>query len=200
MTDPVEWAGFVLSLAMVYCNIKEIHWGWLLAILSAILYGTVFWNSQLYGEASLQIMFVLTAAWGWQQWLRGTARAPLLTDAAENSSAPSPPKLSVTTLQPSERRVVFIATLLAWPAFSFFLNRYTDSDVAVWDGLVTALSLLGQYLLGRKKIENWWVWLLVNVLTVGLMVAKSLWLTAVLYAIFAVLSYIGLQAWRRHEH
>jgi nicotinamide mononucleotide transporter len=66
--------------------------------------------------------------------------------------------------------------------------------------LVTALSLLGQYLLGRKKIENWWVWLLVNVLTVGLMVAKSLWLTAVLYAIFAVLSYIGLQAWRRHEH
>jgi len=66
--------------------------------------------------------------------------------------------------------------------------------------LVTALSLLGQYLLGRKKIENWWVWMLVNVLTVGLMVEKSLWLTAVLYGIFAVLSYIGFQAWRRHEH
>jgi nicotinamide mononucleotide transporter len=89
--------------------------------------------------------------------------------------------------------------LLAWPSLSFFLHRYTDSDVAVWDGLVTALSLLGQYLLGRKKIETWWVWMLVNVLTVGLMVEKSLWLTAVLYGIFAVLSYIGLQAWRRHE-
>jgi nicotinamide mononucleotide transporter len=58
---------------------------------------------------------------------------------------------------------------------------------------------LGQYLLGRKKIETWWVWMLVNVLTVGLMVEKSLWLTAVLYGIFAVLSYIGLKAWRRHE-
>jgi nicotinamide mononucleotide transporter len=66
--------------------------------------------------------------------------------------------------------------------------------------LVTALSLLGQYLLGRKKIETWWVWMLVNVLTVGLMIEKSLWLTAVLYGIFAVLSYIGLQVWRRHEH
>ena len=198
MTDPVEWAGFVLSLAMVYCNIKEIHWGWPLAILSSILYGTVFWNSQLYGEASLQIMFILTAAWGWQQWLRGTSRTPLITDAAENLAPPAPSKLSITTLQPAERRVVFIATLLAWPAFSFFLHRYTDSDVAVWDGLVTALSLLGQYLLGRKKIENWWVWLLVNALTVGLMVEKSLWLTAVLYGIFAVLSYLGLQAWRRH--
>ena len=198
MTDPVEWAGFVLSLAMVYCNIKEIHWGWPLAILSSILYGVVFWNSQLYGEASLQIMFILTAAWGWQQWLRGTASQPRITDAAENLAPPAPSKLSITTLQPAERRVVFIATLLAWPAFSFFLHRYTDSDVAVWDGLVTALSLLGQYLLGRKKIENWWVWMLVNALTVGLMVEKSLWLTAVLYGIFAVLSYMGLQAWRRH--
>jgi len=198
MTDPVEWAGFVLSLAMVYCNIKEIHWGWPLAILSSILYGTVFWNSQLYGEASLQIMFILTAAWGWQQWLRGTASQPRITDAAENLAPPAPSKLSITTLQPAERRVVFIATLLAWPAFSFFLHRYTDSDVAVWDGLVTALSLLGQYLLGRKKIENWWIWMLVNALTVGLMVEKSLWLTAVLYGIFAVLSYMGLQAWRRH--
>jgi len=198
MTDPVEWAGFVLSLAMVYCNIKEIHWGWPLAILSAILYGTVFWNSQLYGEASLQIMFILTAAWGWQQWLRGTAGQPRITDADQNLAPPPPSKLSITTLQPAERRVVFFATLLAWPAFSFFLHRYTDSDVAVWDGLVTALSLLGQYLLGRKKIENWWIWMLVNALTVGLMVEKSLWLTAVLYGIFAVLSYMGLQAWRRH--
>jgi len=199
MINPVELAGFVLSLAMVYCNIKEIHWGWPLAILSALLFGIVFWNSQLYGEAYLQIMFVLTAAWGWQQWLRGNTPQSASTQSTETSPA-APAKLSVSTLQISERRVACIATLLAWPAFSFFLYRYTDSDVAIWDGLVTALSLLGQYLLGRKKIENWWVWMLVNVLTVGLMVEKSLWLTAVLYGIFAVLSYIGLQAWRRHAH
>jgi nicotinamide mononucleotide transporter len=199
MINPVELAGFVLSLAMVYCNIKEIHWGWPLAILSALLYGLVFWNSQLYGEACLQIMFVLTAAWGWRQWLRVNTPQHASTQSAETSTA-APAKLSVSTLQASERRVACIATLLAWPAFSFFLYRYTDSDVAIWDGLVTALSLLGQYLLGRKKIENWWVWMLVNVLTVGLMVEKSLWLTAVLYGIFAVLSYIGLQAWRRHAH
>lgn len=199
MINPVELAGFVLSLAMVYCNIKEIHWGWPLAILSALLFGIVFWNSQLYGEACLQIMFVLTAAWGWRQWLRVNTPQSAGTQSAETSPA-APAKLSVSTLQASERRVACIATLLAWPAFSFFLYRYTDSDVAIWDGLVTALSLLGQYLLGRKKIENWWVWMLVNVLTVGLMVEKSLWLTAVLYGIFAVLSYIGLQAWRRHAH
>ena len=198
MINPVELAGFVLSLAMVYCNIKEIHWGWPLAILSALLYGSVFWSSLLYGEACLQIMFILTAAWGWQQWLRGNTSHSASTQASENSAPSVQAKLSVSTLQAAERRIAFIATLLAWPAFSFFLHRYTDSDVAAWDGLVTALSLLGQYLLGRKKIENWWVWMLVNVLTVGLMVEKSLWLTAVLYGIFTVLSYLGLQAWRRH--
>jgi nicotinamide mononucleotide transporter len=62
--------------------------------------------------------------------------------------------------------------------------------------LVTTLSLLGQYLLAKKKIENWWVWLVVNIITVGLMLVKSLWLTALLYVLFAILSYIGLKAWR----
>jgi nicotinamide mononucleotide transporter len=81
------------------------------------------------------------------------------------------------------------------------LYRFTDSDVAIWDGLVTALSLLAQYLLAKKKIENWWVWLAVNLITVGLMLVKSLWLTALLYLIFAGLSYVGLKAWQRqHAH
>ena len=69
--------------------------------------------------------------------------------------------------------------------------------MAFWDALVTALSLLAQYLLAKKKIENWWVWLIVNVITVGLMMVKSLWLTSLLYVLFAVLSYVGLKAWQK---
>jgi nicotinamide mononucleotide transporter len=188
MMDSVELAGFVLSLAMVYCNIKEIHWGWPLTILSSALYGVVFWNSQLYGEASLQVMFILGALWGWHQWRRGT----------QTVTADMPPQvpLQISRLTAKEWQQSAGATLLAWPALAYFLNRYTDSDVAVWDGLVTALSLLGQYLLARKKLENWGVWLLVNLMTVGLMLLKSLWLTSVLYVLFAILSYVGLKAWR----
>ena len=187
MIDPVELAGFVLSLAMVYCNIKQIHWAWPLAILSSMVYCFVFWNSQLYGEASLQVMFVLTSAWGWQQWLR----------RSEHSKADKAPvRISVSSVSPTEFKKALMATLLAWPAFAFFLHRFTDSDVAVWDGLVTALSLLAQYLLAKKKLENWWVWLAVNLITVGLMVMKSLWLTSLLYVLFAILSYVGLKAWQ----
>ena len=166
MTDPVELAGFVLSLAMVYCNIKEIHWGWPLAIASSALYGVVFWNSQLYGEASLQVMFILGACWGWQQWLRGK-------QVTSSEQAPSS-QLHISSLSKIERGQVAIVTLMLWPVLVYFLDQYTDSDVALWDGLVTALSLLGQYLLAKKKIENWWVWLIVNCITVGLMAFMDL--------------------------
>lgn len=186
--DPVELAGFVLSLAMVYCNIKEIHWGWPLAILSSALYGLVFWNSQLYGEASLQLMFILGAFWGWHQWRKGTQSN---NPEMQNASA-----LQISQLSRVELKQTAAATLLAWPVLAYFLKSYTDSDVAIWDALVTSLSLLGQYLLAKKKIENWWVWLVVNIITVGLMLMKSLWLTALLYVLFAILSYIGLKAWR----
>ncbi|MDE3232746.1 MAG: nicotinamide riboside transporter PnuC [Pseudomonadota bacterium] len=188
MMDPVELAGFVLSLAMVYCNIKEIHWGWPLAILSSALYGLVFWNSQLYGEASLQLMFILGAFWGWHQWRKGTQSN---NPEMQNASA-----LQISQLSRVELKQTAAATLLAWPVLAYFLKSYTDSDVAIWDALVTSLSLLGQYLLAKKKIENWWVWLVVNIITVGLMLMKSLWLTALLYVLFAILSYIGLKAWR----
>ncbi len=193
MTDPVELAGFVLSLAMVFCNIKEIHWGWPLAIASSVLYGMVFWNSQLYGEASLQVMFVLTSLWGWRQWLTGKQ-----TDLAQAHDPEAPAPLKISRLLPSERQKALLTAMLAWPALTFFLYRFTDSQVAVWDALVTTLSLLAQYLLAKKKLENWWVWLVVNLLTIGLMLVKSLWLTAVLYLIFAVLSYVGLKAWQKN--
>ena len=81
------------------------------------------------------------------------------------------------------------------------LQQFSDSKVVGLDALITALALLGQYLLGRKKIETWWIWLAVNILTIALMVTQYLWLTAVLYFVFAVLSVVGLRAWRKqHAH
>jgi nicotinamide mononucleotide transporter len=195
MTDPVEWAGFVLSLAMVYCNIRQIHWGWLLAILSSFLYGFVFWKTALYGQAALQVMFIVMAAWGWQQWLQGQSQSEASTDMTATDLLP------ISSLQRHEWQRAGVATLLAWAFCTVVLQQFSDSKVVGLDALITALALLGQYLLGRKKIETWWVWLAVNILTIALMVTQHLWLTAVLYFVFAVLSVVGLRAWRKqHAH
>ena len=89
-----------------------------------------------------------------------------------------------------------LALALLWPALALALIHYTDSDVPWWDALPTALSLIGQALLGRKLLENWLVWLLVNVVSVGLFAHKGLWLTCLLYLIFVAMSVLGWRAWR----
>jgi nicotinamide mononucleotide transporter len=182
-TTWLEVIAFVLALAMVGCNIREIHWGWPLAAISSVLYCALFWRSKLYGDAALQVFFALVALWGWAQWLRG-----LRDDGG-----------ALTVSQLSRRGLLAsLATgALLWPATGWFLKTWTDTDVPWWDAFPTAVSVIGQILLGRKYLENWAVWLLVNLVSVGLFAWKSLWLTAVLYALFAALSIVGWRAWRR---
>jgi len=103
----------------------------------------------------------------------------------------------VRCLGPRGRLVAIVALALAWPATGLFLRRWTDTDVPWWDAFPTAASVLGQWLLGRKYIENWPTWLVVNVVSVALFAYKALWLTAVLYVVFVVLSIVGWRAWNR---
>ncbi len=90
-----------------------------------------------------------------------------------------------------------VATFAAWPLLALALAAGTDSDVPWFDALPTAASITGQVLLARKCLENWPTWLAVNVVSVALFAFKALWLTAVLYALFAVLSVAGWRAWQR---
>jgi nicotinamide mononucleotide transporter len=183
--SPATWlevVAVVLSLAMVGCNIREIHWGWPLAAVSSLLYFALFWRSKLYGDATLQIFFAVMAAWGWSQWLRGKR--------ADGSA------LRVARLPRAALLAVIAAGAVLWPLTALFLEKYTDSDVAWWDAFPTSVSLIGQFLLGRKYIENWLVWILVNMVSVGLFAFKGLWLTTGLYLVFIALSIVGWRAWR----
>lgn len=183
--SPVTWLELVavaLSLAMVGCNIREIHWGWPLAVCASLLYFLLFWRSRLYGEAGLQIVFAVVAFWGWFEWLRGKGA----------DGAP----LRVHRLTPRGRAGVLLVAAISWPALGAFLASATDSDVPWWDAFPTALSLIGQVLLGRKLLENWLVWIVVNAASVALFAHKALWLTAALYVVFIVLSVVGWRAWR----
>ena len=183
---PVTWlelVAFVLALAMVYCNIRVDPLGWPLAIVSSLLYFLLFWNSRLYGDASLQVFFAAVAGWGWWQWLRGTD---------ESGQA-----LRVRHLGAPGRVSVLVAIAIAWPATALFLRRFTDTDVPWWDAFPTAASVVGQWLLGRKYVENWPVWVIVNAVGIGLFAYKGLWLTVVLYAVFAAMAVWGWRAWHR---
>lgn len=184
--SPVTWlevVAFVLSLAMVAANMRVNPVGWPLAIAASALYGVLFAHSRLYGEAWLQVFFIVVAFWGWWQWLRGRG-----VDGGA---------LQVHRLSRRGAAVAGAATLAAWPVVGWLLARTTDSDVPMLDALATVGSVTGQLLLGRKVLENWLVWFAVNVFSVGLFALKGLWLTVLLYTLFALLSVAGWRAWQR---
>ncbi len=187
---PVTWLeiwAFVLALACVVCNVYEIHWGWPLAIASSLLYAWLFYVSKLYGEGGLQIFFAATSVWGWWQWLFGTR-------ATRGSGAG---RLAVARLAAKSRLATLLVWLLAWPATGVLLAHATDTDVPFLDAFPTVGSVIGQVLLGRKFIENWAAWVIVNVVSVGVFVYKGLWLTAMLYVVFAALAVAGWVRWLR---
>jgi nicotinamide mononucleotide transporter len=177
----LEGVAVVLSLWMVACNLRVDPLGWPLAIASSALYALLFLHSKLYGEASLQLVFIALGAWGWWQWLRGTG------DDGQG--------LRVRRLVARQRWVTIGLTLAAWPALGLLLARLTDSDVPYLDALPTVGSLAGQYLLARKWLDTWAVWLAVNLFSLALFATKGLWLTVALYAVFALLSVAGWRAW-----
>ena len=179
----LEVVAFVLALGTVLMNIRVNPLGWPLAIVSSLLYFLLFWNSRLYGDSSLQVFFAVIAGWGWWQWLRGTD---------ESGHA-----LQVRHLGARGRIGVLVAIAIAWPATALFLRRFTDTDVPWWDAFPTAASVVGQWLLGRKYVENWPVWIAVNLVAIGLFAYKGLWLTVALYAIFVAMSVVGWRAWRQ---
>lgn len=179
----LEALAFVLSLWMVGCNLRVNPVAWPLAIASSLLYGILFAHFGLYGEAGLQLMFVTMSLWGWWQWLRGV-------DAQQQA-------LKVRVLSSSQRGFNLLALLVLWPVLGLLLDHITDSTVPYWDALPTAGSLIGQWLLGRKWVDNWPVWLAVNLISLGLFAYKQLWLTVILYGIFAALSVVGWRQWLR---
>lgn len=184
--SPITWleiVAFVLSVWMVVCNMRVDPLAWPLAIVASVMYGLLFASSRLYGEATLQLYFVVVAFWGWHQWLRGQG----------DNGQP----LVVHSLSPRARWRIAALTLAAWPLLGVFLQRYTDTDVPYLDALPTVGSITGQLLLGRKLIENWPVWLAVNLVSVALFAYKALWLTVLLYALFALMSLAGWRAWRK---
>ena len=180
---PAEVVALVLSVGMVLCNLRVNPWGWPLGIASSLLYCGLFAHSKLYGDAALQIFFAVIGLWGWWQWLRGV-------DGEGHT-------LHVQRMSAAAVYGCLVALLLAWPLLGAFLHRFTDTDVPYWDAFPTAASVIGQILLGRKFIENWGVWLVVNLVSMALFAYKGLNLTVLLYAWFAVMSVWGWMSWRK---
>ena len=180
-TSWLEWIGFITTIACVYLAAKQNIWNWPIGIMSVVTYMVVFFNSQLFGDAGLQIYFLGTSIYGWYFWIK----------KKEANEKP------VTSLTFKQLLWVLMATLVLAGSLGLFLKNYTPTNVPYIDGFCTSISFIAQILMTRKILQNWAFWIFVDICYVPLYLYKNLYLTSILYIVLLVLAYLGHVDWRK---
>jgi nicotinamide mononucleotide transporter len=154
---------------------------WWSGIIGCLLFGLLFFGTQLYADALLQVFFIITSAYGWWRWLKGR-------DGGE---------LPVTRTAPKSLLLAFLSAVGVALSYGYLLRRFTDAYAPFVDSLVLTLSVVAQLLLMNRRYDAWWFWLSVNTLSVALFAFRGLYVTAALYAAFWINSIVALVLWRR---
>jgi nicotinamide mononucleotide transporter len=179
---PLETLAAVFGAVSVYLSVRENVWSWPTAIVNVTLYILVFWRAKLYADMALQVVYIGISVYGWHQWLHGGAGRTALPVARLTR------RVAAALVGIGAVSVLLLGTIL---------GRYTDAALPWLDSTTTATSLIAQWMMARKILENWLVWVAVDVVYIGMFLFKSLTLTAVLYAVFLVLSTMGYLQWKK---
>lgn len=180
-TSWLEWLGTVSGFACVYLAAKEHILNWPVAIISITAYAVLFFEYKLYGDSVLQVYFFGTSVYGWYYWANHKQGNETPVLSLENR------EIVLTILS-----VVVISFIMGW-----FLDRYTDTNVPYADGFCTSMSFVAQFLMTRKILQNWILWIIVDFCYVPLYLYKGLYLTSLLYALFLILAVMGYLSWKK---
>ena len=179
----VEIVGAILSLIYLYLSIKEKVSLWFFGIISSIFYIVIFFQTKFYADMSLQFYYVIISIYGWIIWKSGEKG--------------NKKELPATRMSKRLFLNLIIATALIYIVYYLVLSRFTDSTIPNADSLVGALSIIGTWMLARKLIENWFVWIVADGLCVGLYIYKGLYPTVILFVIYTLMSVVGYFQWKK---
>jgi nicotinamide mononucleotide transporter len=180
--NAIEGAAVLLGLANIVLIVRRSVWNYPFGIAMVSLYAIVFFRAKLYSDALLQVFFFVVNFYGWALWQRAAA--------AEG-------EVMVERLSAAERTRWIAGGLVATAIWGFVMHRFTDASYPWWDGGVAMFSVIAQILMSRRALENWVLWIVVDMVSIGLYLAKGLAPTAMLYVIFLVLAMWGLFDWSR---
>ena len=178
----LELFGAILGALSVYLSVRQNIWSWPTAIINVTVYAVVFYHAKLYADAGLQVIYAVLSIYGWYEWLHGGERRTALR---------------VTRTSPRLGAVLTGIVLVGSAALGTLLSRTTDAALPFMDSFLSSTSLVAQWMMTRKKLENWLVWIGVDVLYVGVFIYRHLYITAALYAVFLALAVRGYVDWRR---
>ncbi len=180
----IEWAAMALGLVNIALLIFRNVWNFAFGIASVMLAGFVLWERKLYGEGSLQAFFVVAQAWGWWLWLR---------IGGDDNQVP------VRWLDWTSRWVWLVGIAAVSLNLGWVLHRFTDAAVPYADAGITGASIAAQFLLAFRRIENWLIWIVVDIASVIVFIDRELYALAGLYGGMLVMCLFGLKEWVEAE-
>lgn len=180
----IELLGAILGIIYVFFSIRQNIYTWPVGLLTSVLYVVVFFNSKLYADMGLQMYYVVISIYGWYEWLRG-------------NSSDSKEMLKVSRLSLNLGLVLVLVSFLIFLLMWYVLKNYTDSPVPFADSLATSLSIVATWMLARKILEHWLVWVFVDAFSIGLFLYKDLLPTVVLFVVYTFMAVVGYREWRK---
>jgi len=177
----IEIVAAVIGAIGVYLAVRQNIWSWPIGIVGVALYVIVFHRARLYADMGLQVIYIIISLYGWYQWLYG---------------GPGRTTLKVTRAKPHHYIILAVLGVSGAWVTGLLLGRHTDASLPWLDSAVTSTSLVAQWMMTRKLLENWIVWVTVDLVYIGMFIYKELYPTAVLYVVFTILAAWGYIQWK----
>ncbi len=207
----IEVFGALTGIIYVVLEIRQAVWLWPVGIVTSAVYVWIFFTGKLYADMSLQAYYVVISILGWYWWMKGGGRraegegqeyqaedSPLEGGQGGVMTVIEKPKTLVVTRLKYKTGLILLVTFIILYFFMWLtLSRLTDSPVPEWDAFLTSLSIIATWMLARKIYEHWFLWIVVNSVSVILYFTRGLYPTVVLYFVYLSMSFVGLLAWRR---
>ena len=177
----LESAGFVTGALSVWLAVRQNPWNWPFGVANAGCFFVLFLQARLYGDMALQVLFMAICLLGWYRWLFG----------GEGHS-----RLGVTRITTAGALAYTTAGVIATAIFTPYLRSVNDASPLL-DALTTVLSVEAQYLMTRKVVEHWLIWMVADVIYIWLYTERGLYLTSLLYVVFFAMCVAGWRDWQR---
>jgi len=206
----IEIFGAIAGIIYVIFEIRQTIWLWPLGIVTSGAYVWIFFTSKLYADMSLQGYYVVISVLGWWWWMRGRrgeGEKRGVGGEEEKRGVGEEEKgrvgegekivLQVSRLRRKTGTTLCVVFIILYILMWLVLSNLTDSPVPGWDAFLTSLSIVATWMLARKIYEHWFLWIVVNIVSVVLYFTRGLYPTVILYAVYAAMSFTGLRFWRR---
>ncbi|MEJ5993652.1 nicotinamide riboside transporter PnuC [Pedobacter sp. Du54] len=182
-TGLLEWFGVFTGILCVWLAAKNKIWNWPVAIISVLIYIFIFFESKLYADMGLQLYFFAMNIYGWYYWSKQKG----------NSTKERP----ISTITKKEIVLSLVGVAIFTLALGSILHKNTDASFPFIDSFCTAVSLIAQIFLARRVIQNWLIWIFVDIIYVGVYFSKDLYATGIMYTLYIGIATMGYLDWRK---